>query len=118
MVLFKIGMENIPNNSGMTTFTVGIVIVFLTLAVLYLAFSYASKLINLDTKKVKRAKSGETDYMTASENAAIATALYLYMKEEQRVEESGIITIKKVVNKYAPWSSKYHTLRKLPNRKF
>lgn len=114
MLVLKSGMENISANSGMVTFVVGIIIVFVTLTVLFLSFKYASKLFSANLKG--KTKSGESKEMTAAENAAIATALYLYMSEEQHIEESGVITIEKRVNKYSPWSSKLQTLGRAPRQ--
>lgn len=53
----------------------------------------------------------EKHIMSGELNAAIATAIYLYADEMHDVENT-IITIKKVVRPYSPWSSKIYGIRK------
>jgi len=47
--------------------------------------------------------------MTGEENAAIATALYLFFSELHD-QERYVMTIKKVSRTYSPWSSKIYNI--------
>ena len=101
-----------------TIVVVGIGIVFLSLAIVYVFFKYILTFIlnfrfrSFARKKgidpaevhtVKTIQSGEV-------NAAIAMALYQYFNEMHDVE-SGVITIKRVSKNYSPWSSKLYSMR-------
>ena len=94
---------------------VGYVIVFTALVFLYLVFNNIPRAIKffvrLSSKKNKPDehcdKCGE--FMTGVENAAIATALFIYFNE-MHDEENTVITIKKVKKDYSPWSSRIHSI--------
>lgn len=62
-------------------------------------------------KKVGKMQTGEPEKsktkITGEENAAIATALYLYFSELHD-EEKYVMTIRKVSKTYSPWSSKIY----------
>jgi Na+-transporting methylmalonyl-CoA/oxaloacetate decarboxylase gamma subunit len=47
--------------------------------------------------------------MTGEENAAIATALFLFFSELHD-QEKYVMTIKKVSRTYSPWSSKFYNI--------
>jgi len=101
---------------GVIISLVGIVIVFVALAVLYKVFAWISLLISLNIRqKLKRQgklSGGESDSLEipADHSAAIAMALFLY--NELHDEESNILTIERVSRIYSPWSSKYYNMRK------
>lgn len=94
---------------------VGYVIVFSALVFLYLVFNNIPKLIKFFVKiSLKRRETDEVcdkcgEFMTGVENAAIATALYIYFNE-MHDEENTVITIKKVKKDYSPWSSRIHSI--------
>lgn len=93
---------------------VGYIIVFLVLALLIVVFTNLPKLLNVQLRrKLKRAGKLTDNAMvvnvTGEVNAAIATALMIYLNE-QHDEESNVITIKRVARVYSPWSSKIYGL--------
>jgi Na+-transporting methylmalonyl-CoA/oxaloacetate decarboxylase gamma subunit len=100
---------------GLIITVVGYVIVFTSLVILYLAFTWIAKLMNLYVRKrLEREgkpvlKNGKTLMVPGDEGAAIAMALYLY--NELHDEESTILTIDRVSKIYSPWSSKIYNLR-------
>lgn len=100
---------------------VGWFIVMISLILLYFIFQNIPALIYYKTRKEERQKV-KAERIAQEElakrvvvkqegsekiNAAISMALYLYFNE-LRDEESNIITIKKVVKPYSPWSSKIY----------
>lgn len=96
---------------------VGYVIVFTALVLLYFVFQNIPKIIEWQTrmrlkKKGKLEGEGEAVGISipGSVNAAISTALYLYLNE-MHDEEKTVITIKKVSKTYSPWSSKIYNMR-------
>lgn len=97
---------------------IGYMIVFVALIVLYLVFRYVLpmflkiKLYRRAAKEGRALDDSEKVHMTGAANAAIATAIYLYLNEQHDIE-SNIITIRKVSKTYSPWSSKIHSLRNL-----
>jgi len=99
--------------SNYTIAAVGYIIVFIALVLLYFVFSNIPKLLNLKFK-IKFKKSDEyidrfPEHLTGQENAAIATAIYLYFSQLHD-EESAKLTIKKVKKDYSPWSSRVHSI--------
>ncbi len=105
------------DTSNFTIAIVGYVIVFLALLALYIVFSNIPKLLKLSFKIKIRKKNKEEfidefpEFLTGQENAAIATAIYLYFSQLHD-EESTKMTIKKVKKDYSPWSSKIHGINK------
>ncbi len=96
---------------------VGYVIVFTALVTLYFVFQNVPKLIEWQTRmrlKKKGELKNEEDkaeiLLPGTVNAAISTALYLYLNE-MHDEEKTVITIKKVSKTYSPWSSKIYNMR-------
>jgi hypothetical protein len=53
--------------------------------------------------------------ISADENAAICTALYLYFNE-MHDEEKYVMTVKKVSRTYSPWSSKIYGVMNFSKR--
>ena len=105
------------DTSNFTIAIVGYVIVFSALVVLYFVFANIPKLLNLHIKiKLrKNCKEGEDcidkypEHITGQENAAIATAIYLYFSQLHD-EESTKMTIRKIKKDYSPWSSRVHSI--------
>ena len=103
------------DTSNFTIALVGYVIVFLALLSLYIVFSNIPKLLKLSVKLKFRKKNNEDfvdnfpEFLTGQENAAIATAIYLYFSQLHD-EESTKMTIKKVKKDYSPWSSRVHSI--------
>jgi Na+-transporting methylmalonyl-CoA/oxaloacetate decarboxylase gamma subunit len=92
---------------------VGYLTVFFALVVLYYVYSTIPKLINFELRrKLKRAgKDKETEptlNISGEVNAAISTALYLYLNEHD--EESTTLTIKNIQRSYTPWSSRIYSV--------
>lgn len=105
------------DSSNFTIAIVGYVIVFSALVVLYFVFANIPKLLKLRLriKLRKECKEGEDcidkypEFLTGQENAAIATAIYLYFSQLHD-EESTKLTIKKIKKDYSPWSSRVHSI--------
>ncbi|PID68376.1 MAG: hypothetical protein CR968_01930 [Flavobacteriia bacterium] len=91
---------------------VGIIVVFMVLASLLVVFSLLGRIINymsrLRMKREGRNVKG-VKRMNSYEVAAVSYALHLYLSELHD-EESNIITLKRVDNKYSPWNSKVYGL--------
>jgi Na+-transporting methylmalonyl-CoA/oxaloacetate decarboxylase gamma subunit len=95
---------------------VGYGVVFIALAALVIVIGRIATvqnfLISLRLKAIRKDKPGivaETPpvSISADENAAICTALYLYFTELHD-EEKYVMTVKKVSRTYSPWSSKIY----------
>jgi Na+-transporting methylmalonyl-CoA/oxaloacetate decarboxylase gamma subunit len=99
--------------SNYTIAIVGYVIVFLALVLLYFVFSNLPKLLKVNFKINRKEGDNYVDkypeFITGQENAAIATAIFLYFSQLHD-EESTKLTIKKVKKDYSPWSSRVHTI--------
>lgn len=109
------------NVDSLVIAALGYVVVFSALVLLYLVFHNLPKLLHMRIRK-RMIREGKGDRVTehsvpiAGEvNAAIATALYLYMNELHD-PESNIITIKRISRAYSPWSSKIYAVRNYFNR--
>lgn len=96
---------------------IGILVVFISLAILVLAFQFLGRLSKKRTLsfKFKTSTKGDTgtmyeDTLTGQQVAAISMALHLILSDEHD-EESNIITIKRIERRYSPWSSKIYGLR-------
>ena len=93
----------------------GYVVVFISLVLLFYAYSSIPHLINLNIRQKLRRQgkhhiAGAEDLSISGEvNAAISMALFLYLNEFHD-EESGVVTIKQVSRRYSPWSSKIYSL--------
>ena len=95
---------------------VGYVVVFIALAVLVLVIGRIANIQNFFVRMKFRASQknkpgpvAETPpvSLSADENAAICTALYLYFTELHD-DENYVMTVKKVSRTYSPWSSKIY----------
>lgn len=116
-ILLIPALKGIDNEAGIIVL-IGYLIVFIALIVLYLVFRYLVpmifkiKLYRRAAREGRHLDESEKTHMTGAVNAAIATALYLYLNEQHDVE-SNIITIRKVSRAYSPWSSKIHSMKNL-----
>lgn len=92
----------------------GISIVFTALSLLAFAFSMSAKVFKSKSKK-RSVQAGVSENTHADLDAytavAISTALHLYISgKERHIEESNIITIKRIQKRYSPWSSKIYNM--------
>jgi len=99
----------------LATTVLGYCIVLLALSVMAFlmvrAFSIRGYLTTRRSKK-ERIPANDTSVqtvMTGEENAAIATALFLFFSELHD-QEKYVMTIKKVSRTYSPWSSKFYNI--------
>lgn len=99
---------------------IAIIIVFLVLVLLILAFtlvgrmskhSSAKRLVKETGVTIKEAKKSAGD-VSANDVAAISLALHMFLNEVHD-NESNIITIKHVERRYSPWNSKIYGLTNL-----
>ncbi len=116
----------------------GYLIVFLVLVMLYLVFNNLPRMLGSVTRVQAKAKEmteavkeaaaqrqagnneaeskpRKDDVLTGEINAAIATALHLYLNE-QHDDEDLRLTIQSISRKYSPWSSKIYGVMNQPNR--
>ena len=92
---------------------IGYFIVFISLVVLFYVFNFIPKILHLRirNKLIREGKEIKDDLSVSGEvNAAISTALFLFLNE-MHDEESNVITIKRISKSYSPWSSKIYGLR-------
>jgi Na+-transporting methylmalonyl-CoA/oxaloacetate decarboxylase gamma subunit len=110
----------------------GYLIVFLVLLLLYLVFSQLPRVLGSVTRvqakalEMMEAAQGKAEsspesvrkdgILTGEVNAAIATALHLYLNE-QHDEEDPRLTIEQLSRKYSPWSSKIYGVMNQPDRR-
>ncbi|MBB6460854.1 OadG family protein [Flammeovirga kamogawensis] len=100
---------------GLVVTLVGLGLVFLTLTILFLVFSYVMPVImnwiNREPKKkvVEEVKGPKVANASGEVNAVIAAAIYNYI-EEAHDDEDTILTIQKVKKAYSPWSSKIYAV--------
>jgi glutaconyl-CoA/methylmalonyl-CoA decarboxylase subunit delta len=104
--------------SAITEFSVmvaliGYLTVFAVLVLLYFIYFNIPRLIRLNIRQKLRKQGKPDDAGTGLEivgevNAAIATALYLFMNEHD--EESRRLTIKSIQRSYTPWSSRIYNV--------
>lgn len=98
---------------------VGYAVVFISLGLLFVVFFYLPKLLNLRFKPRRKADGSidtqATVEISAEENAAISMALYLHFNQYHD-EESNLMTIKRELRLYSPWSSKIYQVRHRFNR--
>ena len=91
---------------------IGILVVFVALAILVLLFELLQTIMLKQTKK-KLVKAGKKEEeivdIAANEIAAISMALHLFMND-MHDEESNVITIKRIERRYSPWNSKIYGL--------
>ena len=96
-------------------------VVFLALILLYFIFkAIGNANIKAGQKRASVATGNETPVakygeVPAETYAAIATAMHLYMEDnESHDDESFVVTLKHTDRTYSPWSSKIYTLRETP----
>jgi Na+-transporting methylmalonyl-CoA/oxaloacetate decarboxylase gamma subunit len=104
---------------------VGYVVVFIALAALVVVIGRIATVQQFIVRLRLRAKRGvekgtqEPEMpavsLSADENAAICTALYLYFTELHD-EEKYVMTVKKVSRTYSPWSSKIYGIMNISKR--
>lgn len=103
---------------------VGCVVVFIALAALVLIIGRIAILQNLSIRiKMRKTKKESKPVeqipapsLSADENAAICTALYLFFTE-MHDEEKYVMTVKKVSRTYSPWSSKIYGVMNFSKRR-
>ncbi len=102
---------------------VGYVVVFISLAALVVVIGQIATLRDFYTRVKLRGKAKPSETVekpvqvsiSADENAAICTALYLYF-DEMHDEEKYVMTVKKVSRTYSPWSSKIYGVMNFSKR--
>lgn len=101
---------------------VGMSVVFSSLLLLFIVFSYFRDILELIEARSNKKPHKEEEQKSVQEKkeemtgeiiAAISAALHLY-SQEIHDQETRIITIQKVSRTYSPWSSKIYSLRKHP----
>jgi glutaconyl-CoA/methylmalonyl-CoA decarboxylase subunit delta len=115
-------LDNI-NELAIIITIVGYLVVFIALATLVIVIGRISVLQDLYIRIKLRAKRREKGTIeetppvsiSADENAAICTALYLYFTELHD-EEKYVMTVKKVSRNYSPWSSKIYGVMNFSKR--
>jgi len=115
----NIGFSNINELSIIITI-VGYGVVFVALIALVIVIGRISVLQALYVKlKLRRNRKQSNPTVeippvsiSACENAAVCTALYLYFTELHD-EEKYVMTVKKVSRSYSPWSSKIYGIMNL-----
>lgn len=94
---------------------IGMAVVFSSLLLLYIVFYNLTKAINnrIKKKQTQSESKSENAELTGEVNAAISTAIFLYMNELHD-KENMVLTINRVARVYSPWSSKIYGLRQYP----
>jgi Na+-transporting methylmalonyl-CoA/oxaloacetate decarboxylase gamma subunit len=94
---------------------IGYSVVFLSLLLLYLFFRQLPKLLTFNLRrKLRKEGDPEKAAIAGSEipgevNAAIATAIHLYLNELHD-HETAVLTITKAAKTYSPWNSKIYNV--------
>lgn len=106
--------------NGLIVAIVGLLVVFAALVFLMWSMKLISFIVNYQSNSKKTVANGNAisgmESISGEVTAAISTALYLHLREIHDDEEA-IVTIKKVIKPYSPWSSKIYSVHSL-NRKF
>lgn len=112
-------LENIQLEGILLLALIGIVVVFVALRILVIAFrtfgNFSKRTFRLRLKKEAERDQlpiEEKDLISGQEVAAISMALHLFLSDEHD-EESNIITIKRIERRYSPWNSKIYGLTNL-----
>jgi len=94
---------------------IGYSVVFLALLLLYVFFRQLPKLLAFNLRRKLR-KEGEPEKAATAGNAvpgevnaAIATAIFLYLNELHD-HETAVLTITKAAKSYSPWNSKIYNV--------
>jgi len=90
--------------------SLGLIIVFIVLCLLIVllhVFGIATQKLSGDKKVTtdKKEEEQHSEVVSGAKSAAIAMALHLYYADAHD-EESDIITIKNINNRYSPWNVK------------
>jgi Na+-transporting methylmalonyl-CoA/oxaloacetate decarboxylase gamma subunit len=117
-----VSLSNI-NELAIIITVVGYVVVFIALAILVIIIGRISMIQNFFIQLKLRTRKRESGIeiekpivsISADENAAICTALYLYFSELHD-EEKYVMTVKKVSRNYSPWSSKIYGVMNFTKR--
>ena len=117
-----ISLSNIDKLAIIIT-VVGYVVVFISLSVLVIVIGRIAIIQQFFIKIKLRNRKKETNStesvpevsISADENAAICTALYLYFTELHD-DEKYVMTVKKVSRNYSPWNSKIYGIMDLSKR--
>jgi glutaconyl-CoA/methylmalonyl-CoA decarboxylase subunit delta len=113
----------LESENGLTLPWIGYLVVFTALILLYFVFQNLPNIIGIRSRKSTMiepaaAKEGRYDMDISGEtNAAIGTALHLYLNELHD-DENLTLTISRVSKRYTPWNSKIYGVIKDLNRKF
>ena len=113
-------LDNDPIGIGMSI--TAMVVVFLGLIALYLAFKLTGNIaVKMSQKRAMEAsglsKEEAKGISQQSSDLYAAIALAIYEATELHDEENTILTIKNTARSYSPWSSKIYTLREIPQKK-
>lgn len=116
------GVENLAAGKGMTVTIVGMVVVFIALAIMSGTIYYIAM---LSQRFLSRKKQGDQHAAIAAPStkhgvsgeviAAIALALDRHVNQYHD-EEDAVLTIKRISRPYSPWSSKLHSITRPPFR--
>lgn len=103
-------------DEGLIQAFIGYIIVFVVLIFLVLVFLGIQRIMTYQARKALKSSgdliqdlSDDDLNISGDVNAAISAALYMYFNESH-IEESGVITIKKIQRRYSPWSSKIYNI--------
>lgn len=108
---------------GLIITVIGYLIVFIALLLLTIVFNFIPKILRMDFRAYQRKKEHARQEQESKReipgevNAAIGTAIYLFLNEMHDVEDP-VITIRKVSKSYTPWSSKIYGVTRGLNRRF
>jgi glutaconyl-CoA/methylmalonyl-CoA decarboxylase subunit delta len=110
--------ESIIDNNGLVVTVASYLIVFGSLFLLYLIFSWLTKFLMSNqikrlTELGKPKVSKEELFISGEETAAIAAALSMYFDETHDLENT-VLTITRVQKPYSPWSSKIYNIPPTP----
>jgi Na+-transporting methylmalonyl-CoA/oxaloacetate decarboxylase gamma subunit len=111
------------NELALIITAVGYIVVFIALTALVIVIGRIATIQNFFVRIKLRKKKKTTEpvedlpvvSISADENAAICTALYLYFTE-MHDEEKYVMTVKKVSRTYSPWSSKIYGVMNFSKR--
>lgn len=107
--------------SGIVMTLIAVPVVFIALIILYLVFKAMGNYnVKRSRKKVAKVQGKTIDQVKAEDvsadvYAAIAMALYQTLSGVHD-DEHTVITIEQTKRRYSPWSSKIHTLRRMPGQ--
>ena len=109
--------------TGISMAVVAMAVVFVALAALFILFKFTGLGMQAQARRKEKALmaaasnhvNGDGAELSGEQIAAIAIALDLYYTEKHD-KETDVITINRVAKLYSPWSSKIHTLTKIPRQ--